>query len=262
MKKNLFLLFIAICMIISVTNDELYALEEVIIQTSSHSSPNTDTTIKVYFEYPNTAEIDGFYYTITTQPSHTITNDSILTNQYIALASDLGSTRGDGPYEDGYYYVYIAAYDAVFLNPPILGPTTKVGPLTVDTVPPVYIKATGSEITYTNTITLNLDSNEELSEICISEASYEDCDDWHILNTSNYDYTLSNGEKDYLLFIKVKDVAGNMKQTTSPFPVTYSHIVIDNAQCKSIPTLTQWGMFFFMSLLIFFGLHSSRQIST
>jgi hypothetical protein len=260
MEKKCFIGIIVICMAISVATDCAYAIDEVIIQSSTHSSPSTDTTIKVYFEYGNTAEIDGYYYTITTQSSHTITNESINTNDYIDLPNDLVSTRGDGPYSDGYYYLYIAAYDAVFLNPTVVGPTTRFGPMKVDTESPLFLNVTGPATTNTSKITLNLDSNEELSEVCISETGYGNCNNWQNLSASSIDYTLSSGPGDYLLFVHANDVAGNIEQTTSPFEVEYKETVIPvKAQAQSIPTLSQWGEFLLLSLLIIFALNSIRR---
>ena len=261
MKKNtkFFLLIVmGLYAVISGVNHCAWAdLYEVRILTSSHPTDNTKTTITATFDYTDTAQT-GFYYTITTQTSHTITLNSISTQNYFSLPNDADSTRGDGPYEDNNYYLYIAAYKDVFMQETQVGPTTKYGPLTVDTQSPNFVTVDGPSTTEESLITLTINSNEDLNEICISETGYGNCA-WEELEASNYHYTLSE-YKDYKIYIQVKDVAGNMAQTNSPFMVTRITPPFETVT-HTIPTLSQWGIIVFLSFLMIGGLYYIRRQS-
>jgi len=248
---------IGVCFVIFGLNNYVFAAietTEVDIISTSHPTAMTDTTISANFQYTDTS-ITGFYYTITTLSSHTITSDSILTNHYIDLPNDASATRGDGPYSDGNYYLYIAAYKDVFLQPTTLGPTTKVGPLIIDTQPPNYVTVNGPATTNENNVTLTLDSNEDINQICISETGFGNCG-WVPLISNSYNYPLSE-EKDYLLYIQVKDIAGNIAQPSSPFALTY--ITIEEKKYHGIPTITEWGKILFSGILLITGCYCLRR---
>lgn len=229
------------------------ATTEVDIITTSHPTAMTNTTISVSFQYTETTHTD-FYYTITTLSSYTITNDLILEGCCFRLAKDANATSGDGPYSDDDYYLYIAAYKNEMIGPNTVGPTTKVGPLTVDTQAPNFVTVDGPASTQTSKVSLTINSNEDINRICISETGFGNCV-WEPLVSENYDYTLPN-EGDHLLYVQAKDIAGNMVQASAPFSVTYTSV--GTSKSHSIPTVSEWGMIIFSGLLLAAGCYSIR----
>jgi hypothetical protein len=241
----------------------------VMITSTSHPVAKTETTINVYFNYANRGAITGFYYTVTTASSYTMTTDDVMSHNYKQLTSDATMTA-DGPFTDDDYYFYIAAY-YIQTPPLIFGPTTREGPLTVDTKAPTTVSVNGPSTTENSLITLTIQANEDINKVCISETGFGVSCVWKDLTSENYNYTLKSppesGEKDYSLYVQVKDIAGNQAQATQPSLVTY--IAGDDEEdddqtvsCHSIPTLSEWGIILLTGLLLSTGVLRVRQAKT
>ncbi|MBF0449687.1 MAG: IPTL-CTERM sorting domain-containing protein [Candidatus Magnetomorum sp.] len=227
------------------------ALDEVAIVSNSHAEPSSLTTINIGWTYATVSTINGYYYTLTSLSSYTVdASDVQISNN---AADDINLTVSDGT-----YYFYIAPYQAAFPAPPTMGPTTKAGPLTVDTTSPGNLSVTGPDTTDTELVSLTIGADEIIDQVCISETTYGNCG-WNNFTAPGHEYSLQAGEGQYLLYIQVKDVAGNLAQAT-PYALTYT--TSDNirmAQYTSVPTLTEWGMILFFSILLMLGIMAMRR---
>ena len=190
----------------------------VVITSCSHLEPSSLTRINISFSYPDIESIEGFYYRVTTSSSYTV---SVLDIMLSSNNTDLAL----GSFEDNAYYFYIAAYSFPSSFPPfphIIGPTTRVGPLIVDTTPPI-VHITGPSKTNTSLISLEIGADERIDSICISEGAWASCD-WNDLTPTDgtkINYELLSGEGMYNLKIQSQDLAGNIANA-DPFPVTFS----------------------------------------
>jgi len=233
------------CMNVSIAD----AIENVVINSYPAFEPSNDTKITIGWSYPQDElnNINGYYYTLTTDSSYTITaSDKQISNKN-------QTEKTEDNLSDGVYYFYIAAYKSNFPFPEI-GDTESVGPFTVDTIPPVF-DVEGPETTSENPIELIIGPPDEVDAVCISEEANASCD-WNDNYKNNFELT---GEGSYVLKIQARDHAGNI--ATDSFAVTYTtadDLVM--AQYTSVPTLSEWGMILFMSMIIGIGIVATRRI--
>ncbi|KPA16334.1 hypothetical protein MHK_003460, partial [Candidatus Magnetomorum sp. HK-1] len=75
----------------------------------------------------------------------------------------------------------------------------------------------------------------------------------------NHTYSLQSGEQVYTLYIEVKDIAGNTAKA-DPLEVTYSTSEgLSMANYTSVPTLSEWGLIIFFSILLLVGVVLMRR---
>ncbi|KPA10602.1 conserved hypothetical protein, membrane [Candidatus Magnetomorum sp. HK-1] len=224
------------------------AIESVVIDSYTHSDPSNLTTITVSWSHSDPDGITGYYNKLTTESAYTITD----IDDHISNKNQDEKTFTN--LSDDSYYFHIAAYkiDDIF---PEVGDTTSVGPLTVDTQAPV-VSVNGPQTTSENPITLDIGPPDEIDAVCISEGVYGSCV-WKEDYGGNYE--LLSGEGQYVLKIQGRDHAGNVANA-DPYAVTF--ITSENlvmSQYTSVPTLSQWGMIFFITILICVGISASRR---
>jgi len=230
------------------------SLDEVVINSNTHGDPSNITTVTIGWAYTNTQDITGFFYTITTSSSHTVSTEGPknLPLNIIAKSKTFNNVS------DGTYYFYIAAANVDTEPFPTVSNTTKVGPITVDTEAPENVSVTGPDETTEQLVTLNIGADEDIYKICISETNYGNCG-WIDIESNEHTYSLNNGEGKYKLYVEVEDIAGNTAKA-SPFEITYaSSESLTMANYTSVPTLTQWGMILFFIILLSFGLVLMRK---
>ena len=225
------------------------SIDKVVINSNSHNDPSSLTTVTIGWAYTDTQDITGFFYTITTSSSHTV---STVEPTNLPLTKTAKSKIFNNV-SDGTYYFYIAAVNTTTIPFPTVGPTTKVGPITVDTKAPENVSVTGPDETTEQLVTLNIGADEDIYKICISETNYGNCG-WIDIESTEHTYSLNNGEGKYKLYVEVEDIAGNTAKA-SPLEITYaSSETLTMANYTSVPTLTEWGMILFFVILLSFGL--------
>jgi len=266
-KKCREVLLIAVILQLILVSFSWATLSEVALNFKSHeeSEPTQLTEIKLNWNYTGGDTITGYYYALTNTSDYTL-NDTIEPH-------DSGSYEIIRTKDDGEYYFYIAAYK-VGTPPPTpppneMGPVTKYGPMIIDTRSPEIVTVIGPDNNTTDNSAINLDisvsdsknENEMISEINISEGlpGNGTWEEFTPSNSINCSYDLKQGEGQYTLRIQVKDFAGNIADA-DPYPITYTtadDLVM--AQYTSVPTLTEWGMILFMSMIIGIGIVATRR---
>jgi len=226
--------------------------------THNENEPKALTQITISWSYANESIADTvtcFYYHIGIESEYTLT----ATN-----GTQLDSSKNSLqiPKEEGNYYFYIAGYKTYNapIPPPEMGTVTTYGPIKIDTTPPENVEVNGPNLTTQEEILLGIGADEQLDQVCICETAYGICNDWKSLSTPQHSYLLKQGEMQYSLKIQVMDMAGNVANA-DPFDITYTtdeDIIM--ASYTSVPTLTQWGLIFFLSLLIFIGVKTTRRV--
>jgi len=222
--------------------------------THNENEPSALTQITISWSYASESIADTvtcFYYHIGIESEYTLT----ATNGTLIDKSKSSLTI---PKEDGNYSFYIAGYKTDSM-PPILGPITKYGPIKIDTTPP-DVEVNGPNLTSQEEILLEIGADEQLDQVCICETAYGVCNDWEPLSKPNkHPYVLKQGEMQYSLKIQVMDLAGNVANA-DPFEVTFTtgeNLVM--AQYTSVPTLSEWGMILFISMIIGIGIVATRR---
>ncbi|KPA14563.1 conserved hypothetical protein, secreted, partial [Candidatus Magnetomorum sp. HK-1] len=167
--------------------------EKVIITSNTHENPSALTTVTIGWSYTDTQNISGYYYTITTSSSYTIT----LLEPEIQLNKQ--ATSKDLILSDGTYFFYIAAY-AESTPKPVAGLTKKVGPIKVDTQAPDNVSVEGPGLTDKEVVTLTIGADELIDQVCISTGTYGNCG-WQNFTSPNHTYSLQSGEQVYTLYI-------------------------------------------------------------
>jgi len=219
------------------------------------------TTITMSWEYTGTEDVDGYYYKINSASSYTAaindTNYNKTTN----------TTSNPANMADGSYYLHVAAYQEPTGVPPppiVIGPLTTYGPLIIDTTKPEILDIVGPDnnTTFTSSIALDIGANEKISYVNISEGVPGD-GPWKEFtppaDNISCAYELKQGENLYTLQIQVKDLAGNISDG-NPYPLTFTSADnITMAQYTSVPTLSQWGIIFFITILISIGILFMRR---
>jgi hypothetical protein len=248
----------------------------IIEDQSSHIStqPRPYSTVKMIWEYTGTEIIGGYYYQISAAPytlTFNDTNDRKTTN----------TVSDPVPMEDGdNYYLYIGAYKSSSSIPPTFdysNPVTVYGPLIVDTKAPEFVNvSTDSPTTDNRSIMLTIGSNEKIAKVNISEGGYGSGTSYDFQNepAENVSCTYDlQTEGVHTLYIQAMDEAGlfaeNKGETdladqhttkASPYVVTFT--TADDlimAQYTSVPTLSQWGLLFFLTILICIGIVATRR---
>jgi len=268
-KKCREVLFIVVISQLSLVSFCWATLSEVALTDKSHAEnePSQLTEIKLNWEYTGDVNtITCFYWALTNTSDYTLTDTN---GTQIGSGSDEIIRTKD----DGEYYFYIAAYKEG-TTPPIppppneMGPVTKYGPMIIDTRAPEIVTVSGPDTTDNSAIKLDIsvsdskNENEMISEINISEGVPGN-GTWEEFTPSNSikdcPYDLKQGEGQYTLRIQVKDLAGNIADA-DPYPITFT--TADDlimARYTSVPTLSQWGILFFLTILICIGIFSTRR---
>ena len=266
-KKCREVLLIAVILQLILVSFSWATLSEVALNYKSHaeSEPTQLTEIELKWNYTGEDTINGYYYSLTNTSDYALTWEN--STQVVSESVEIKRTK-----DDGEYYFYIAAYK-VGTPPPTppkneMGPVTKYGPMTIDTRAPEIVTVIGPDTTDNSAIKLDIsvsdskNENEMISEINISEGlpgngTWEEFTPSNSIKDCSYD--LKQGEGQYTLRIQVKDLAGNIADA-DPYPITYT--TADDlimAQYTSVPTLSQWGVLFFLTILICIGIVATRQ---
>jgi len=265
-KKCREVLFIAVLLQLILVSISWATLSEVALTDKSHTEnePSQLTEIKLNWEYTGDVNtITCYYFALTNTSDYTLTDTN-------GTQIDSGSSEIKRQKDDGEYYFYIAAYKQSTPPPPApneMGPVTKYGPMIIDTRAPEIVTVNGPDTTDNSAINLDIsvsdskNKNEMISEINISEGlpgngTWEEFTPSDSINCS---YDLKQGEGLYTLRIQVKDFAGNIADA-DPYPITYT--TADDlimAQYTSVPTLSQWGLLFFLTILICIGIVATRR---
>ena len=264
-KKCREVLFIVVISQLSLVSFCWATLSEVALTFQSHeeSEPDQLTEIKLNWNYTGGETITCYYFALTNTSDYTLTDTN-------GTQIDSGSSEIKRQKDDGEYYFYIAAYKQSTPPPPApneMGPVTKYGPMIIDTRAPEIVTVNGPDTTDNSAINLDIsvsdskNKNEMISEINISEGlpgngTWEEFTPSDSINCS---YDLKQGEGLYTLRIQVKDFAGNIADA-DPYPITYT--TADDlimAQYTSVPTLSQWGLLFFLTILICIGIVATRR---
>jgi len=224
--------------------------------THNENEPSALTQITINWSYASESSADTvtcYYYYIGTEADYPLTDTN---------GTQLDKTNNNWTFskEEGDYFFYIAGYKPPPPSPE-LGPVTKYGPIKIDTTPPDVddVKGPPGGLTITPEISLEIGADEQLDQVCICETAYGVCNDWEPLSTPKHPYALKQGEMQYSLKIQVMDLAGNVANA-NPFEVTYTtgeNLVM--AQYTSVPTLSEWGMILFMSMIIGIGIVATRR---
>ena len=224
--------------------------------THNENEPSALTEITISWAYASESIADTvtcFYYHIGIESDYTLTETN-------GTQIDSSKSSLEIPKEDGAYYFYIAGYKTYTPPPPLpaeLGPVTKYGPIIIDTTPP-DVEVNGPHLTVQEEILLEIGADEQLDQVSICETTWN-CKEWKPLSTPLHSYSLKQGEMQYSLKIQVMDMAGNVTKA-EPYDITYTTDEgIIMAKYTSVPTLTQWGALFFLSLLLFIGVKSTRR---
>jgi len=269
-KKCREVLFIAVILQLILVSISWATLSEVALTDKSHAEnePSQLTEIKLNWEYTGDVNtITCFYWALTNTSDYTLTDTN---GSQIGSGSDEIKRTND----DGEYYFYIAAYKEG-TTPPIppppneMGPVTKYGPMIIDTRAPEIVTVSGPDNNTTDNSAINLNisvsdsknENEMISEINISEGlpGNGTWEEFTPSNSINCSYDLKQGEGLFTLRIQVKDFAGNIADA-DPYPITYTtadDLII--AQYTSVPTLSQWGLLLFLTMLICIGIVATRR---
>ena len=265
-KKCREVLLIAVILQLILVSFSWAALSEVELTDKSHaeSEPSQLTEIKINWNYTGGDTITCYYWALTNTPDYTL-------NETTGEPLGSGSNEIIRTKDDGAYYFYIFAYK-VGTPPPTppeddRSPVTKYGPMIIDTRAPEIVTVNGPDTTDNSAINLDIsvsdskNENEMISEINISEGlpGNGTWEEFSPSNSINCSYDLKQGEGQYTLRIQVKDFAGNIADA-DPYPITYTtadDLVM--AQYTSVPTLTEWGMILFMSMIIGIGIVATRR---
>ena len=259
----------------TVTFADLVPVDVIGAQYHPVSQESPYTSINMSWQYTGTENIEGYYYKVSTSP-YTITYNE--TND-----DETDNTSAKVEKTDGTYYLYIAPYMINPGNPPSImpsvveGPVTEYGPLIVDTKAPENVSiGPENHTTDTNKVELTIGADEQIAMINISEGNYGG-GTWENVSGNTHPYELKQGEKNYTLRIQVMDKAGKYEYDeiskgvlndrvtqhiafADPFEITYT--TADNlimAKYTSVPTLSQWGMLLFLTILISIGIYTTRR---
>lgn len=254
-QEIIVMLFFFLCLItnawssIGEVNVTGYLLEE--------NDPINYTQVTLNWGYAGGDTITSYYYKITESSEYSLTSS----NGTQTTSESLEKL----PLNDGSYYFYIAAYKSSTpptFPPPEMGPVTKYGPIILDNQVPENVSVgPDANVTEDESITLEFGADESLERVCISESTYGVGCTWKGLSLQDQtcSYRLKQGEDVYTLYIQVEDYAGNVANA-DPYYVTFT--TGDDtimAQYTSVPTLSQWGIILFFSMLLMIALIVMRR---
>jgi hypothetical protein len=278
--KRMYILILVITVyLLSMVTVARADLQPVNIDKSTHiaTQPTPYSTVQVSWGYSWTENISGYYYQISVAPYTLTFND---TNDRHATKNKTVSDQVR--MEDGYkYYFYIGAYAPKLPPEPgtplIYGPITTYGPIIVDTKAPEFVTVnTDSPTTDNRSIELTIGSNEKIAKVNISEGGYGNGTSYDFQNkpAENVSCTYDlQTEGVHTLYIQAMDEAGLIAErdrkpdlvdqhTTKASPYVVTFTTADDlimAQYTSVPTLSQWGVLFFLTILICIGIVATRR---
>ena len=220
--------------------------------THNDNEPSSVTRIRMEWSCPDgytDSSLSGYLISYTSAESHTYTYSNMpeIYNSKISLSEEY-SGSGDTP-----IYFHIAAVDNTFPLS-LIGPTKTFGPMFIDTESPTnaFVNVPDNETTTNeDKITLILGADGDPREMCISNIGYGNCT-WELF-TDYKTFLLEQGEQ--TVFVQYRDKAGNITNA-NPLTIIYnpSLVTTDIKSIHSIPTLNEWGIIIFLSILILFSI--------
>ena len=217
-------------------------VESLTIQSNHGENPIPDAEIQMSWDYPSgytSTTISMFYYAFNTSSTYTISTSDSTTTERMAT-SDILSNK-----DNIAYYFHIAALDNDFIIGPNLGPTKTEGPMRIDNVAPLEVSISGPETTDTiYNVSLSLSATGAIL-VCVSNSGPGIGCEWIPITSQINNWTLTQGEGIKTVYAQFKDTAGNISSAS-----TNIEYIPSNEPENTIPTLTEWGMIFFMMTLL------------
>jgi len=192
---------------------------ENIYAVSEHelNQPSNATIIEIEWSLPDGYTydaIEGYYYLFNQSEQYFF--DEFYTGElHKDSQKAISENYEDYNFNGEFIYFHIAAVALDDDDDLIIGPTTRIGPFPIDTVPPKNVGVSTTPVTSDRTIELELIAESTNLEVFISNIAYVQSDiGWRPFN-STISWTVSESDGTKSIFVQFRDEAGNISKAST-----------------------------------------------